>query len=116
MKTSKAVRFYNSDAWHNCREAYLKKVNHLCERCLAKGIYEPAYIVHHKIYLSEENFGDAEIMTGFDNLEALCLACHNEEHFGKKQDRRWKFVEGELVTKELSSQELKEVQSELRIS
>jgi len=54
-------------------------------------------------------------MTGFNNLEALCLACHNEEHFGKKQDRRWEFVDGELVTKELSQQELKEVQSELRI-
>lgn len=101
MKTSKAVRFYNSDDWHKCRKAYLESVNHLCERCLAKGIYEPAYIVHHKIYLSEDNFGDAEIMTGFDNLEALCLSCHNEEHFGtKKENRRYKFIEGELVTKD----------------
>lgn len=73
--------------------------NHLCERCLAKGIYEPAYIVHHKVYLDEQTFGDPEVMLSFDNLECLCIAHHNEEHFGKKRERRWKFIEGELVTK-----------------
>lgn len=99
MRTPEAIRFYNSDAWHQCKEEYLKSVNHLCERCLAKGLYEPAKIVHHKIHLSEENFGDAEIMTGFDNLQAVCLSCHNEIHFGKKQERRWKFIDGELVTR-----------------
>lgn len=92
--------FYCSSAWENCRAEYLKKVNHLCERCLAKGIYEPAYIVHHRVHLTQENFGDPELMFGFDNLEALCLACHNEEHKTKVREKRWKFVEGELLTRE----------------
>jgi 5-methylcytosine-specific restriction endonuclease McrA len=91
-------RFYESTEWKRCKEVYLEKVNHLCERCLAKGIYEPAKIVHHKVYLTAETFGDPELMYGFDNLEALCLACHNEEHGRTKQTRRWKFVDGELVT------------------
>lgn len=92
-------RFYESTEWQSCRQIYLESVNHLCERCLAKGIYEPAYIVHHKVHLTEENFGDPELMFGFDNLMAVCLACHNEIHFGEKKNRRWKFIEGEIVTK-----------------
>lgn len=77
----------------------MEKANHLCERCLAKGIYEPAYIVHHKVHLTEENFGDPELMYGFDNLMAVCIACHNEIHGRAKDMRRWKFVEGELMTR-----------------
>ena len=80
----------------------MKKVNGLCERCLAKGYIVPAKIVHHKIYLNEENFGDPEVMLSFDNLEALCLECHNKEHFGNKgQKKRWKFIDGTLVTKDI---------------
>ena len=101
MRTPDAIRFYNSDAWHRCKNEYLKSVNHLCERCLAKGLYEPAKIVHHKIHLSEENFGDPDIMTGFDNLEALCQACHNDEHGKSKKTRRWKFENGELLTRDV---------------
>lgn len=94
-----AIQFYNSKAWIRCKETYLERVNHLCERCLTKGLYEPAKIVHHRVHLTDENYGNAELMFGFDNLEALCLAHHNEEHFGKKRERRWTFVDGELVTK-----------------
>ena len=93
-------RFYESPEWRRCKAEYLKKANHLCERCLAKGYYEPAVIVHHRVHLTEENYGNAELMFGFDNLEALCLACHNDEHGRNKQKRRWKFIEGEIVTRE----------------
>ena len=92
-------KFYESPEWRRCKAAYMEKANHLCERCLAKGIYKPAYIVHHKVHLNEENFGDPALMYGFDNLEALCLACHNDEHGRTKPKRRWKFIEGELLTK-----------------
>lgn len=95
-----ARQFYNSKAWLVCKEAYLSKMNHLCERCLAEGKYEPAYFVHHKTYLTNENFGNAELMFGFDNLECLCFACHNDEHGKTKQTRRWKFVNGELITRD----------------
>lgn len=100
MSRSIDRRFYESPEWRRCKEAYLKKVNHLCERCLSKGLYIPAQIVHHKTYLTAENFGDASLMYGFDNLEALCLACHNDEHGKSKAARRWKFVDGQLVTSE----------------
>lgn len=100
MARSIDSRFYNSDTWHRCKDEYLKSVNHLCERCLANGIYEPARVVHHKIHLTSETIGDPEIMYGFDNLEALCNACHNDEHGRNKSTRRWKFEGGELLTRE----------------
>lgn len=93
-------RFYESPEWRRCKEIYLEKANHLCERCLARGIYQPAKIVHHRVHLTAENFGDPGLMYGFDNLEALCQACHNEEHGRAKDQRRWRFIDGELLTRD----------------
>ena len=93
-------KFYESPEWRRCKAVYLERVNHLCERCLAKGKHEPAKIVHHRVHLSEENYGDPSLMFGFDNLEALCQSCHNDEHGKTKQTRRWAFVDGKLVTRD----------------
>ena len=75
-----AKPLYKSTAWQRCRSDYSKSVGGLCERCLAKGIYRPGVIVHHKVYLTEENIRDPEVALNFKNLELLCLDCHNEEH------------------------------------
>lgn len=75
-----AERFYSSKAWQKCRASYMKKVGGLCERCLKKGLYTPAVIVHHKVWLGPENIGDPSVTMNFDNLEALCRNCHEEEH------------------------------------
>lgn len=89
--------FYNSAAWIKCRELYLQTNGRFCERCLAKGIYEPARVVHHKIHLNKENEHDPSITLNFDNLEALCQDCHNNEHFGD-HDKRYKVDElGRLI-------------------
>lgn len=91
--------FYTSREWEMVRRQYLQKVNGLCERCKAKGLYEPAKIVHHKIYLSKENYKDPSIALNFDNLEALCQDCHNKEHFedGDEQRRYSIDSEGRLI-------------------
>ena len=91
--------FYKSKAWENTRALYLQKVNHLCERCLKDGRLRPARIVHHKIYLTEANYKDPTISLSFENLEALCQDCHNKEHYGEKKVERWKFENGELITR-----------------
>lgn len=83
-----AIKFYNSKAWINCRNAYRESVNRLCERCLARGIYEPGYEVHHKIYLSPENIDDPYITLSWDNLELLCQSCHSIEHMTKHKATR----------------------------
>lgn len=75
-----AKSFYKSKAWQHTREAYLQKVGRLCERCLKKGLYHPAVIVHHKVYIDAETINNPEVTLCFDNLEALCRECHEDEH------------------------------------
>lgn len=90
--------FYNTKEWKRCRALYVQKVNGFCERCKAKGFLVPGDIVHHKIHLTEANYRDPRISLSFDNLELLCTACHNAEHFGEEKIRRWSFEDGELQT------------------
>lgn len=93
-----AKRFYNSAAWKKCKASYIKSVHGLCERC-----ERPGYIVHHKKYLTRNNIQDPNIALNQDNLEYLCLDCHNAEHdFERKKNestkKGYKFNErGELV-------------------
>lgn len=73
-------RFYDSAAWKRCRKEYMAKVGYICERCAKRGLIVPAKIVHHKEYITAQNITDPNILIDHDNLEALCLQCHNEEH------------------------------------
>ena len=75
-----AQTFYFSPAWRQCRDAYAKQAGGLCERCLARGLFSPGEIVHHKIHLTPENITQPEIALSFDNLELVCRACHADEH------------------------------------
>lgn len=75
-----AYAFYNSSRWQNTRKAYMRMGQGLCERCLAKGIYKPAEIVHHKVHLSPANIDDPSITLDYGNLERLCRDCHAEAH------------------------------------
>jgi len=99
--------FYNSPAWKSTRVSYMKKAGGLCERCLKKGLYTPAEIVHHKIWLNEENIHDPKIALSFDNLEALCRPCHEEEHSEanrkakQKHEKRYTVdAEGHVIARE----------------
>ena len=71
------VKLYKSRAWLKCRAAYLASKFYVCERC-----GRPATIVHHKRYVTPENVSDPSVTLNPENLEALCLDCHNAEHFG----------------------------------
>ncbi len=67
--------FYNSKAWKRTSRAYMQSQSYICERC-----GKPAAICHHKQWLNGSNVKDLNIALGFDNLEALCIDCHNAEH------------------------------------
>ena len=82
--------FYASWQWVKCRRAYMDSKAGLCERCLARGLIEPAAEVHHKIRLTADNVTDPEIALNWNNLECLCTACHKAEHTGPgRKGRRW---------------------------
>lgn len=82
-----AEQFYKSKAWRETRKAYAKGRAGLCERCLARGIYRPGEIVHHKVHLTPENISDPLVSLCWDNLELLCRDCHGDEH--KRIERRY---------------------------
>ena len=71
-----AKAFYSSKAWQDCRNSYAAKRLHLCERCLARGIYRPGDIVHHVIEITPE-LGDTMAlmmrMTWPGNLEKMVI-------------------------------------------
>lgn len=75
MAKDYAKGFYSSKEWIRTQAAYMASRNYVCERC---GM--PARIVHHKVYISPANIGDPNITLNWNNLEALCQNCHNQEH------------------------------------
>ena len=83
-----AESFYKGKQWQTVRRAYLKSVHGICERC---GM--PATIVHHKDYITPDNINDISVILNFENLEALCTTCHNEEHHKRQQRRRYTYDE-----------------------
>ncbi len=80
MAKDYAKAFYKSKTWENCRAGYIKYVGGLCERCIANGLYNAGVIVHHKIHLTPDNIEIPEITLSYNNLELLCMDCHNKEH------------------------------------
>lgn len=70
--------FYHSRAWKRLSRAFLLSRNYICERC-----GKPAEIAHHRKYLTAANVLDPDVSLNPANLEALCMECHNTEHFGQ---------------------------------
>ena len=84
--------FYKTKTWKQVRKSYALSKYCICERC-----HRPVYIadineysenrlkgiVHHKIHLNQDNYLDDKIAYDENNLELLCIECHNEEHFNK---------------------------------
>lgn len=72
-------QFYKTVAWRRTRASYIayRKAmdGGLCEACgqdLGK-------IVHHKIWLNDNNCNDPEISLAHSNLMYECQTCHNKE-------------------------------------
>jgi len=83
MSKEYSKAFYRSKQWLKARAGYIASVNGLCERCLKKSIYTPGYIVHHKKPITPDNIHDHNITLNWDNLEYVCLKCHNYIHYGQ---------------------------------
>lgn len=72
-------RGYGSN-WQKVRRIKLDQ-NPLCERCEKKGRVVIARLVHHKDRDSRNNSNE--------NLESLCVACHEEEHKNERRGKAW---------------------------
>lgn len=70
-------QFYHSRAWKRLARAFLMSRSYLCELC-----DRPADLAHHVRYITPGNLHDPEITLNVENLQAVCLDCHNTIHFG----------------------------------
>lgn len=88
---------YNGWRWRKLAKAYAKSQCYICERCKNKsfaGTGKPAhFIVHHKKHLNPDNVLDDNVVYGWDNLELLCIYCHNAVH-SQGIDRECMFDDG----------------------
>lgn len=78
--------FYSSGKWLSVRDAYLRTVHYMCEKC-----GKPAQQVHHREPLKDEDYYvNYEKCYGFKNLQALCRHCHNRMpgHFLSKTGKQ----------------------------
>lgn len=75
------AKFYKGTRWQKLRRMFLAK-HPLCEVCLREGRIEPAKIVDH---IKEITDGGARYDE--DNLQALCLSCHNTKTAEQKKFR-----------------------------
>lgn len=98
-----AIAFYNSKAWKDVSKAYMTSKHYICERC--GGVAE---ICHHKTYLTPDNITCPYVALDFDNLEALCIDCHNREHTATKDGSIASFDEAGQVKQVKESKELEE--------
>ena len=71
--------FYHSMAWRRCRDAYINARfivdGGMCEVCRR----ELGRIVHHKIWLTDQNVHDLDVALNPRNLRLECWTCHNKE-------------------------------------
>lgn len=88
--------FYNSRAWKDCRESYIKNMpvykRGLCEHCYREGKYTLGKELHHIEPLTPNNINNRRVTLGHDNLVLLCFECHQKEH-DKRNGVRYKFDE-----------------------
>lgn len=93
-----AKLFYKRKQWLECRAAYIaerKAIDGgLCETCHDRL----GYIVHHTIWLTQENINDPNIALNHEHLKYDCLICHNKERENAGQEMRYVFdAEGQPV-------------------
>lgn len=80
-------KFYHTTEWKKVRDYYFTLKMGMCERCKKdKGYLNKGIIVHHKKYIKDQDFitWNKEILLSINNLELLCLECHNKEHMREK--------------------------------
>lgn len=75
-KDKKYTAFYKSKEWNKVRQMALIRDNGLCQVCLREKKITMADIVHHKIEIKE----DWSKRLDLNNLECVCLVCHNRLH------------------------------------
>lgn len=80
-------KIYCTKQWKKLSKAYLM-LHPLCEECLKAGKVTPAVHVHHIVSFmtASDDLKRLELALDADNLEALCVECHNAKHNPKNKN------------------------------
>lgn len=75
----------------------MARAHGLCEIC-----GKPAKIVHHKVWLNENNINDVTVTLDWDNLMAVCHNCHDHIHQSEQSEERCVIFddEGNMIIKD----------------
>lgn len=91
------VKFYKSSEWQEIRQQALARDNYECQECKRQGrVYTDQYDkdkhkrldVDHK----QEIYMHPELALEIENLETLCVKCHNKKHkrfFNRPKQNKW---------------------------
>lgn len=71
-------KIYHSTVWRKLRQYYFNTQHGICEWCGS-----PGDIVDHIEEITAGNVNDPYITLNIDNLQLLCLSCHNKKTFKK---------------------------------
>ena len=72
--------FYTSRQWSEFRRRLVLERGSVCEHCGQPIMNSFDLILHHKIFLTEENVNDYEISLNSENIQIVHHKCHNEIH------------------------------------
>lgn len=78
----KYIRFYNSIEWRSLSAKYTQDKGYKCELC-----NKIATEVHHKKAIQTPE--GWELRLDYNNLELLCVGCHNERHERFKKRKKY---------------------------
>lgn len=69
-------KLYKTNRWQRLRKVIISRDYGLCQECKRRGVITKGIVVHHVVEARE----DITKFWNKDNLELICLACHNKEH------------------------------------
>jgi 5-methylcytosine-specific restriction endonuclease McrA len=90
------VKFYKSTEWEQLRQKALERDHNECQACKREGrVYTDQHDPdkHKRLDVDhiKEIYTHPELAKELDNLETLCIKCHNKKHgrfrFKPKQNR-----------------------------
>lgn len=93
ISSGNLMKFYKSKQWLSLRLIALERDNNECQECKRNGKYHKAENVHHKKEVKTHPYLALDI----NNLECLCIRCHNEIHkrLDELPNKKPKFVNEE---------------------
>lgn len=91
------VDFYRSKEWEKFRQVVIMdrltdSGESICEYCGKPIVKAYDLILHHKTYLTEENYLDSTISLNPDNIQLLHHRCHNSIHNKLGYSKREVFI------------------------